>query len=233
MYSPILILHICTAFIAVFVGSAAMLVRKGSRPHRRWGDVFVVSMMCMSASGAYMAVLKSQRLNVLAGVFTFYLVASACLTVIRKENQIGRTEFALMLVAAAAGVSGWILALTTPAFAVGYGIFGSIALLSAAGDIRMLVRRGLAGSQRIVRHLWRMGFALFVATVSLFIGTSGDPVFRRTGLRARLFPPSVRATHLPAVPVFIVVLLTLFWLFRVLFTNGDQGSPAVARHEVT
>jgi len=31
-------------------------------------------------------------------------------------------------------------------------------LLAAAGDIRMLVRGGVFGAKRIVRHLWRMCF---------------------------------------------------------------------------
>ncbi len=37
-----------------------------------------------------------------------------------------------------------------------YFIFGSVALLFAAGDVRMLVRGGISGAQRIARHLWRM-----------------------------------------------------------------------------
>src|SRR4029078_9344847 len=56
-------------------------------------------------------------------------------------------------------------------------------------------------------------------TGSFFLGQSGDPVLRRTGLRARLFTKEVRATRLPLVPVFLVIGLTLYWLCRVLFTS--------------
>ena len=50
--------------------------------------------------------------------------------------------------------------------AAAYFIFGSVALLSAVGDIRMLLRGGVFGAHRIPRHLWRMCFALFIAAVS-------------------------------------------------------------------
>ena len=51
-----------------------------------------------------------------------------------------------------------------------YVIFGSLALLAAAGGVRMLLRGGVFGTQRLVRHLWRMCFALFFATGSFFLG---------------------------------------------------------------
>lgn len=44
-----------------------------------------------------------------------------------------------------------------------YFVFGALALLSAAGDVRMLVRGEVSGTNRIVRHLWRMSVAFFIA----------------------------------------------------------------------
>ena len=48
-----------------------------------------------------------------------------------------------------------------------YFIFGSIAVLFAVSDGRMLMRGGLFGAQRIGRHLWRMCLALLIAAMSL------------------------------------------------------------------
>src|SRR2546430_17006531 len=39
---------------------------------------------------------------------------------------------------------------------------GSICLLAAAGDVRMLVGGGVLGAKRIARHLCRMCFGLFI-----------------------------------------------------------------------
>ncbi len=194
-FFPIPLVHICTGIIAVLFGSVALLVRKGGHRHRLTGDVFVIAMLMMSASGAYMSFRASQHLNIVAALFTFYLVSTAWLTVQRKPKETGSVEFGLRLVGFAVG----IIALTF-AWQAGQGggesasylIFASVALLSTSGDVRMLIRGGVAGGQRLVRHLWRMCFALFIATASFFIGTSGDPVMRRSGLRATLFPESVR-----------------------------------------
>src|SRR6266849_10917568 len=90
---------------------------------------------------------------------------------------------------------------------VAYFIFGSVALLAAALDIRMLTRGGVAGAQRIARHLWRMCFTFLITVMSFFIG------------KQRLFPEAILRTHLNTVPVIIVAALMIFWLVRVRFTN--------------
>ena len=84
---------------------------------------------------------------------------------------------------------------------------GSIGLLAAAGDVRMLVRCGVFGQQRIARHLWRMGFALFIATGS-FLG------------QKRVFPllGGPKIMLLAGIPL----LLMIFWLIRVRFKNASR-----------
>src|SRR4051812_32364667 len=229
-YTPMLVVHIAGGAVAAPAGCMALVVRKGSRLHRRSGDVFVISMLLMASGGAYIALRKSQPFNVFVGTFTFYLVSTAALVVLRKPKQNGRVEFALMLVALAAGFTSLAFAFRTPvkAHVIGYSIFAAIALLSAAGDIRMLLRGGVAGAQRLVRHIWRMGFALFIAAGSLFLGTASDRVLRKTGLRATIFTKEIRATHLPQVPVLIIVLLTIFWLIRVRFPMRSRKSYIVS-----
>jgi uncharacterized membrane protein len=221
-YTPMLIVHIAGGILAVLAGFTALVVRKGSRLHRRTGDVFVIAMLFMAAAGAYIALRKSQSFNVFAGTLTFYLVSTAALVVMRKPRQNGRLELFFMLVALAAGITALVFALQShdKGSITGYSVFAAIALLSAAGDVRMLIRGGVAGAQRLVRHLWRMGFALFVAAGSFFLGTASDPVMRRSGLRATLFTKEIRATHLPQLPVLIIVVLTIFWLIRVRFPNA-------------
>ena len=227
-YSPALILHICGGIIAILAGSTALFVRKGDRLHRASGDVFVVSMLAMSASGGLIALMHSQRGNILAGMFTFYLVSTAWLTVTRPERKTGRAELGLLLLGLAAAAIGVVFALQKGegSGAAIYIVFASVALLSVLGDMRMIIRGGVAGTQRLVRHLWRMCVALFIAAGSFFLGRAGDPVLRQTGLRARLFPDAVRKTGLPAVPVLIIVILTIFWLFRVKFSKAYRTSES-------
>jgi uncharacterized membrane protein len=70
-FSPILLLHICGGTLGVLSGAAAISFRKGSRRHRVTGNVFVISMISLTASGVYMAFMKSHPGNVLGGTLTF------------------------------------------------------------------------------------------------------------------------------------------------------------------
>jgi len=232
MYSPVLILHILGGVIAVLSGAVALIVRKGSRLHRRSGDVFVISMLCMAGFGAYAALTKSQPSNVMAGTFTFYLVATAWMTVARKRKETAHLELVLLFLGLAVGIGAIILGRiashggTKDGGPVAmYFVFGTVSLLATAGDARMIIRGGVTGAKRMVRHVWRMCLALFIATASFFLGTASDPVLHKTGLRARLFTHAVRQTHLPEVPVLLVVFATIFWLCRIWFTNTYKKTP--------
>jgi uncharacterized membrane protein len=211
-YTPMLIVHIIGGMVGVLSGFAALFVRKGSPLHRRTGDVFVVAMLIMGASGAYRAIAKSQPFNVLAGTLTCYLVATAWLTVQRKAGETGRLEYGLLGMGVLTGVISCVLGARSGSAA--YFVFATIAFLLVAGDVRMLMRGGVSGPKRLLRHLWRMCFALFVAAGSFFLGAA-DP----NGLRNTLFTKQVRATHINQVPVLILVLMTIYWLVRVRFSK--------------
>jgi len=89
-----------------------------------------------------------------------------------------------------------------------YFFLGSVAVLATAGDVRMLVRGGISGKQRIARHLWRMCFALFIAAASIFMA------------RQRLFPDLMRKTGALLFLSFLPLMLMIFWLVRVRFANA-------------
>ena len=118
-----------------------MSFRKGSRGHRAAGNVFFISMLSMSAAGTYMAFLKSQAGNVIGGVLTFYLVATAWITARRRNGGTGIFDWVALLFALAVGVGIVTLGLEAAVSptgskdgvpAVGYFVLGSVALLSAA-----------------------------------------------------------------------------------------------------
>jgi hypothetical protein len=92
-----------------------------------------------------------------------------------------------------------------------YFFMGSVPLLAAAGDIRMLVRGGISGRQRLVRHLWRMCFGLFIATGSFFLG------------QQQVFPAWLRRTNILFVPAILPLILLIFWLIRVRLTKRGVG----------
>jgi uncharacterized membrane protein len=217
-FSPILLLHICSGTTGVVSGFVAVFLRKGSRGHRMIGNVFFIAMLALGGSGAYMAVLKSQVPNVLGGVLTCYMVATAWMTARRREGEPGIFDRVALLTILAVAATEWTLgfeAITSPT-GIKYGypawpyfIFGSVALLAATGDVRMLVRRGISGTQRTARHLWRMCFALFVASASIFLA------------RPHLFPALLRKTGVLALLSFLPLILMVFWLIRIRISRAS------------
>jgi hypothetical protein len=178
MRLPILVLHIAAGTLGMLSGFVAVFLLKGSRRHGIAGNVFVVSMLSMAAAGVYLAFMKSQPGNILGGTLTFYLVATAWMTARRKEQGTTVFDWVALLVVLAVGVievtCGLEAAKSPTGMKYGYPpgpylIMGTVALLAAGGDIRMLVRHGISGTHRIARHLWRMCFALFIAAGSIFL----------------------------------------------------------------
>jgi len=205
--------HISMGLVGILSGAAALTFRKGSRPHQLVGYVFFVSMLIMASMGATLAMTYSpNRGNVMGGGITLYMVATAWATVWRKPGETGRLEIALALLGltvASAGFSFGVMAATAPDNTLDkyhpplYFIFGSVALLLTAFDVRLIARGGVAGASRLTRHLLRMCLAMFIATASLFLG------------QPKVFPMAVRHSGLLPVPVLLVVAALLYWLGRI------------------
>jgi hypothetical protein len=132
--SALLIFHITTASIGLLGGVAAMSLRKGSTGHRTGGTVFVIGMICMTASAIALGLLKTQTLNALVGALTCYLVASGWMAGRQDRFQDARiVNAALGVVALGVGallVKFGIEALNSPSHpkdgedASGYFFFG-------------------------------------------------------------------------------------------------------------
>ena len=216
MRLPILVLHICAGILGLLSGAAALSFRKGCRWHRVAGNVFFVSMLGMSTAGAYLAFMKHQMNNVFGGVLAFYLVTTAWATGRRRDGETSIFDWGALLVVLAVGAIiltyGFEVANSPTGSKDGvpagmYFFLGSVALLSAAGDIRMLVRGGVFGVHRIARHLCRMCFSLFIATGSFFLA------------QQQVFPHWLRKTNVLFLPAILPLILLIVWLFRVRFTN--------------
>jgi hypothetical protein len=216
MRIPILVLHIIGGTLGMLSGFVAVFLRKGSRWHGLIGKVFTVSMLTMATAGVYLATMKWQPGNILGGTITIYLVGTAWITGRRKDSspawKTGFLDWAgLVVVLAVAAIeltSGVQAAFSPSGLKYGYPpgpffMMGSVATLAAIGDVRMLVRGGISGAQRIARHLWRMCFGLFIAAGSIFLA------------RQHLFPAFMRKTGTLYFLSFLPLLLLIFWMIRV------------------
>lgn len=221
--------HICAGTVGVLSGFIAVALRKGSKWHGRVGNVFFVAMLGLDLSGAYMGLMKSQVTNVLAGIMTCYLVATAWLTARRRGGTPGVLDWGALLVILAIGATEATFGVQAVQSPTGlkygypfwpYAMFGLVALLAAVGDLRMLVRQGISGTQRIARHLWRMCFAFFIASASIFLA------------RPHLFPVFMRKTYMLLLLGILPLILMVFWLIRVRLTKAFKKKPIPGRLNV-
>lgn len=217
--------HIVAGSVALAAGAVALCSSKGAALHRKSGVLFVCSMLIMSATGAVMAAAKSESLSVVAGALTFYLVATAALAVRQRSAGAQWVDLAAMFAALTIGVAGIYLGIEAARDPAGmkdgfpappYFVFGTVALLGALLDLRMVIARGVRGPHRLARHLWRMCFAMFIATASLFLG------------QAQVFPEPIRHFALLAIPVLLVLLSMPYWLWRVLFKRSTRRAAGNA-----
>jgi len=171
-----------------------------------------------------MAAMKSQPGNIMGGTLTVYLVATAWMTAKRREGDAGIFDwgallFALSLVTVMGTFGSQALTSVTGkrfGYPPGpYFFLGSIALVCAIGDIRMLLHGGISGTQRLARHLWRMCFAWFIAAGSIFLA------------RPHLFPTFLRKSGGLVLLSLLPLMLMVFWLLRIRFTNAYNGKRSV------
>jgi hypothetical protein len=237
-YSATLLVHILGGTLGLVSGAAAVVFRKGSRGHVLAGRIFVVSMLTMGAAATYLAIIKHQNSNIGAGFLTFYLIGTAWLTARRKDGETRRWDWVAMLIPLTIGLLTWTAGInllrsgrtfSPEGVPVGMSLFmGSVMLLAAAGDVRMLVSGGVSGAKRLARHLWRMCFGLFIAAGSFFFGGANRPL--------RLLSSVGIGQHLPralfTVGVYLVLtiaplVLLVFWLLRVRFSSAYRKPTPV------
>lgn len=215
MRLPLLVFHITAGVLAMVAGAAAVSFSKGSRWHARAGNIFVVSMLCMAVAASCLAYMKHQPNNLFGGLLTIYMVATAWATARRRDGETSVVDW-----------MGFLFALTIGGLSVFHGFLkiagrealdpntypfmqlfmGSIILLAAIGDLRMLTR-GISGKRRIARHLWRMCYGWFIATGSFFLG------------QQQVFPAWLRGSPALLVPALLPLVLLIFWMIRVRFTS--------------
>lgn len=207
-----LLLHVLAGGLALVSGFIALIALKGGSLHRRGGLVFVCSMVLMALSGAGLAALNAAAGNVIAGLLTTYLVVTA-LTAVRPGTPATRAlEAGAMVWAVVVGLAAVAVAIrsmtsgdATPETGRGpvFLLFGAVALLSGAGDARMLRAGRPKGPPRLKRHLWRMCVALCLASASFFLG------------QAHLIPEPLRTPIPLAIPVLVPLLAMAYWLWRL------------------
>jgi hypothetical protein len=214
--------HVAGGAVSLISGAAALILRKGSPLHRIAGKLFVVAMLVTAAIGAALSPFLNppQWGNVTAGLFAMYLVATAWMTANRRCSA-GYPEIVALALAAGIALGAIVLGVLAAKNPAGTFItsgaplfmFATLVSLAALGDLRMILRRRLTRVQCLVRHMWRMCYALasaIVSFISFFLS------------RSEMVPESIRTSGVIYIPLLAVFVIMIFWFIRLRMTKYGQ-----------
>ncbi|WP_088331154.1 hypothetical protein [Lacimicrobium sp. SS2-24] len=216
--------HTISGSLALLAGLLAPFFDKKSALHRLLGTLFFYSILGLGLSGAVGAVIREVPLSMLNGLLICYLVTSSRVTIKQAPLSISKADWLLLgsvILLSLAFIAYALIASTAPSGEIGgfswiaFLIFGGVALFCASADLMYIREGGLKGANRLIRHLWRMFFALFMSSAAFFLG------------QAQLIPEALRKIEFLLLPVAAVILLMLFWIIRVKVyqsTKLDSGS---------
>jgi hypothetical protein len=184
----VLVAHILCGLAGLLAGYVALYAAKGAPSHRRSGVVFVSVMLTLAVTGLMISAVQgvAPALNIPTAALTFYLVVTGFTTVqppagAKRWIDHGAAAMAfataLMFLFAAGSYLAESGAASFPAFML--LLFGVVSAGAGVGDVRQLRRGRLTGVARLKRHLWRMCFALFIASIAIFASTKRLPVALR------------------------------------------------------
>lgn len=221
MLQSIVLFHILWGAIALFAGYAVIICNKGQTSHKYLGRTYVIAMLFLGLSGSYIAIIQKVPLSFLNGLVLCYFVLSALNTIWQPAKTINKidkqlfTFVCLLLIGfvwyayqAAIAPSGKLGGFGVPA----YVVFGSVILGCAIADFRYIRMGGKHGKSRLIRHLWRMFFPLFMSTAAFFFG------------QAKHLPMALQRIEFLIVPVLFVILTAIYWVAKTQFNFKVLGS---------
>ena len=216
-----LLLHILAGALGLVSGYVALAASKGGTLHRKGGMFFVYVMTTSAVTGMLISAAGgvAPAINIPLGLLTFYLVMTSLLTVRPPAQQSRWLNTAGMVMAFAIGLSSVVLslrALGQGGAAAGLAFvllpFGGVAIAAGVGDRRIIMSGPLLGAPRLKRHLWRMCFAFFIASIAFY--------------GAGRVPEVIRSPALNAVGVLLPLAAMGYWVFRLRVKRSlSNGVP--------
>ena len=175
------------------------------------------------------------------GIITFYLIGTAWVTARRREGETSRMDWIVLsiplVLSILSGMNGIKVvrggASSQDGVPVGMTFFmGSICLLAALGDIRMLLGDGVVGATRRAANVAGVFRAVHRGRI-IFSGTikPSTAIAYGVGL-GRHLSPDLFSTGLYLVLTITPLVLQVFWLARVRFTSAYKGNSMPAGGDV-
>jgi len=212
------LIHTPAGTIGLVAATVALFTKKGTPLHLKAGTYFTISMLIMLISGFIAALLKESIDDMFLSVVVMYTVFTAWLTVHHKKFETGFLEHVALI---------WIIAVAIAAILINaswrevgapnpYLYWASFAVFCAIGDVRNIHRAGLPSIQRLIRHVWRIGFSLIWAALAFT-----DKIVKILGSNVKELPEE-QLTYIIAVPTLLILIIILYWIMNILFFSRKK-----------
>ncbi len=175
----VLFIHIAAGCVALSLGAVAMATKKGAPLHRRMGKIYFYAMSIIAATAFILAPIFHNVFLFLIAILSFYAALSGYRVLTRKnpfENGAAELDWAASLAVLLAGIAmiGLGIARTSvvdSGFIPMLFVFGSIASLLGANDIRSYLRPPRLKGAWILAHIGNM-MGSYIATMTAFSTTT-------------------------------------------------------------
>lgn len=171
------LLHVLAGVIVMIVAPAAMLVRKGGRWHRVWGNTFAASMALVLLSAGFMWERLGHWFLFALSIVSAYFIFSAYRIVRRRRRRVrdGLDDGIDLLAAVFVSLAGvWLFVIAVragdPLMRSLAPVMGALAVLAigiAGNDVRGVVTEPSLNGSRVA-HLTGM-IAAYISAVTAFV----------------------------------------------------------------
>ncbi|MFK8018614.1 MAG: hypothetical protein AB8B86_02500 [Pseudomonadales bacterium] len=214
------LIHTPAGTVGLVAAVVALFAVKGAALHLKAGRYFTVSMLIMLIAGFVAATIKESSGDMLLSAVVMYTVFTAWLTAQRKTSETGFLEKAALTWIMAVGIAAFILSTSsieagTPGI---YLFWAGFAVFCAIGDLRNLRRAGLTGVQRVIRHVWRIGFSLVWTALALT-----DKIIKAQGFNVREMPVD-QLFYIVGIPTLLILIITMYWIMNILYFSRKKFS---------
>jgi hypothetical protein len=212
------LIHTPAGAIGLVTATVALSAKKGATIHRKAGNCFTISMLIMLISGFIAAFLKESTGDMFLSAVVMYTVFTAWLTVHHKKNETGFLERGALVWIIAVAIAALFMSSSSREVATPnlYFFWTGFSILCAVGDVRNLYLVGLSGIQRLIRHVWRIGFSLIWAALALI-----DKIVKMRGSNVKDMPEE-QMLYIVAVPTMFILTIFLYWIINILFFSHNK-----------
>ena len=202
--SLLLVAHIICGGVGLATGAVALMMKKGSARHVRYGLIMWYTMLAMAVSGIFLSFLTEIWVLLLTALMTIYLLLTGRNALTRLSGKVNLEvklwagfNLLCLAVATAAGLS--IIGAGDPSGGRFLGLAAD-SFIFALLDWRLIARGEAVGVDRVIDHLWRIIGAMLFGCFALFL------------FNPQAFPEWFIDMRFNLVPITIIIGVLIYWV---------------------